>query len=45
MFHGAYEVEVVYNYNRNFNKFIELEEQIQKIEKERQIIKQTDKGN
>ena len=41
LFRGAYEVEVVYNYKRNFNKFIDLEEHIEKIEKEKQVIKQT----
>ena len=45
LFRGAYEVEVVYNYKRNFNKFIDLEEHIEKIEKEKQVIKQTEKGN
>jgi len=44
MFHGAYEVEVIYDYKRNFNKFINLEEVIEKVEKEKQILKQTDKS-
>lgn len=28
LFHGAYEVEIVHNFKRNFSKFIDLEEQI-----------------
>lgn len=45
LFRGSFEVEVVYNYKRNFNKFIDLEEHIEKIEKEKQLLKQTDKTN
>lgn len=36
-------MEVVYNYNGNFNNFINYEELIEKVEKEVQVIKQTGK--
>lgn len=38
-------MEVVHNYRRNFSKFVALEEQLEKVEKERQVLKQTDKSN
>lgn len=41
---GAYEVEVVYNYKGNFDRFMEYDEQIEIVEKEHQILKQTNKG-
>jgi len=41
---GAYEVEIVYNYQGNFHLFIEYDELIEEVEKEHQVIKQTNKG-
>ena len=35
LYRGAYEVEVVYDYNRNFSKFIDYDEAIEKVEKEK----------
>lgn len=43
LYKGAYEVEVVYNYQGNFDKFIAYDEQIEIVEKETQIIRQTGK--
>lgn len=41
---GAYEVEIVYNYQGNFDRFMDYDEQIEIVEKEHQILKQTNKG-
>ena len=36
-------MEIVYDYNRNFSKFINYDEAIEAVEKEKQVLKQTDK--
>lgn len=43
LYRGAYEVEIVYDYNRNFGKFVSYDEAIEAVEKEKQVIKQTEK--
>ena len=43
LYRGAYEVEIVYDYNRNFKKFVKYDEAIEAVEKEKQILKQTEK--
>ena len=43
LYRGAHEVEVVYDYNRNFKKFVSYDEAIEAVEKEKQILKQTEK--
>lgn len=43
LYKGAYEVEIVYNYNGNFDRFIEYDKQIEAVEKEHQIARQTGK--
>ena len=45
LYRGAYEVEIIYDYNRNFSKFIDYDVAIEDVEKEKQILKQTDKDN
>ena len=42
-YQGAYEVEIVYNYNGQFDLFVQYDEQIEKVEKYSQIFKQTGK--
>ncbi len=43
LYKGAYEVEIVYNYQGNFDKFVAYDQQIEIVEKQTQIIRQTGK--
>lgn len=45
LYKGAFEVEIVYNYNGNFSKFVDYEDLIEEAEKEAQVIKQTGKDS
>ena len=45
LYRGAYEVEIIYDYKRNFSTFIDYDEAIEQVEKEKQVLKQTDKDN
>ena len=44
MYKGAFQVEVVYNYNGNFSKFLDYDEKIEDVQKEHQVLKQTNRN-